>query len=139
MHPDCAAVVSRSTTLAKERVREILSEQHESSGSSSGVGTATSVSLWTAACFPADDVTGSSELEELIKEAADAARDDYDAESARLWAKGYVFPASYVESDVRCLRAAQLDFPIMVRRRLKQLSGDRLSADRVARLRPDNP
>ena len=40
---------------------------------------------------------------------------------------------------LQCLRAAQLDFPVMVRRRFKQLSGDRLSADRVARLRSDNP
>lgn len=51
----------------------------------------------------------------------------------------YSFPITYMESDIRCLRAAQLDFPVMVRRRLRQLSGDRLSAERVARLRPDNP
>jgi hypothetical protein len=34
--------------------------------------------------------------------------------------------------DVRCLRAAQLDFPVMVRRRLITLYPDRLNAERVA-------
>ena len=44
-----------------------------------------------------------------------------------------------MESDVRCLRAAQLDFKAMVRRRLKILAPGRLNAERVAGLRPDNP
>lgn len=105
----------------------------------SGVGTATSVSEWTAACFPAGDAATERELHELISEAAEAARDDFNVSSAIEWAKGYAFPTEFVDSDVRCLRAAQLDFPVMVRRRLKQLSGDRLSEERVAKLRSDNP
>ena len=120
-------------------MREVLPEQRTPRMSSPGFGTAESISCWTSACFPVDDVTSSNELQELISEAADAARDDYDADSANIWANGYSFPSTYVESDVRCIRAAQLDFPVMVRRRLRQLSGDRLGAERVARLRPDNP
>jgi hypothetical protein len=69
----------------------------------------------------------------------EAARQEYDAASAVEWAEGYTFPSEYTDSDVRCLRAAQLDFPVMVRRRLNTLSPDRLNAERVARLRPDDP
>ena len=104
-----------------------------------GVGTAQSLSQWTAACFSARDAASEMELQELIQEAAEAAKSDFDATSANIWADGYVFPDNYVDSDMRCLQAAQLDFPVMVRRRLKQLSGDRLSAERVGRLRSDNP
>lgn len=46
---------------------------------------------------------------------------------------------SYMESDIKCLRAASLDFPTMVRRRLRQLTPKRLNFNRVAQLRPDNP
>ena len=80
-----------------------------------------------------------SEVKNLLEEAAEAAKEDYDAASARAWAEGYTFPPGFVESDIRCLRAAQLDFPGMVRRRLKLLAHNRLSAERVAGLRPDNP
>ena len=44
-----------------------------------------------------------------------------------------------MESDVRCLRAAQLDFQMMVRVRLKILAPGRLNAQRGARLPSDNP
>jgi hypothetical protein len=44
-----------------------------------------------------------------------------------------------MQSDVRCLRAAQLNFMAMVRRRLTSLARDRLNAERVARQRRDNP
>ena len=37
------------------------------------------------------------------------------------------------------LKAAALDFPKMVERRFKILAPDRLSAERVSRLRVDNP
>ena len=83
--------------------------------------------------------TTEAELRELLKEAADAARDDHGTASAIAWAGGYVFPPEYMESDVRCLRAAQLDFKAMVRRRLASLAPDRLNTERVAQLRPDNP
>ena len=74
-----------------------------------------------------------------MEEAAEAARDDYGVASALEWADGYTFPPEYMESDVRCLRAAQLDFKTMVGRRLKQLAPGRLNAERVSRLRDDNP
>ena len=90
-------------------------------------------------CFPVESPTSEAELTELIAEAADAARNDYGIEAANEWAQGYKFPVEFVESDVRCLRAAQLDFEKMVRRRFKILSGDRLSHSRVASLSPDNP
>ena len=94
---------------------------------------------WTEACFPDGYATTEAELRELIEEAAEAARDDYGVEAALEWAGGYTFPPDYMESDVRCLRAAQLDFKTMVGRRLKQLAPGRLNAERVARLRADNP
>jgi hypothetical protein len=75
------------------------------------------------------------ELQELLREAAEAAKQDYDAGSAVERAEGYTFPPEYVESDVRCLRPAHLDFPVMVRRRLAKLTPDRMNAERVARLR----
>ena len=49
------------------------------------------------------------------------------------------FPVGFIESDIRCLRAAQLDFVKMVQRRFKILSVDRLSHSRVASLSPGNP
>ena len=90
-------------------------------------------------CFPAAARSSEAELNELLQEADSAVRDDNDVSSAISWADGYTFPAHYAESDVRCLRAAQLDFVVMVRRRQKQLSPDRLSMDRVSRLQADNP
>jgi hypothetical protein len=44
-----------------------------------------------------------------------------------------------MESDVRCLQAAQLDFPVMMRRRLTTLAPDRMNAGRISRMRLDNP
>ena len=90
-------------------------------------------------CFPQGSQSSEDDLRELIKEATEAARDDYDAQSAVTWAEGYEFPALHIQSDVACLRAAQLDFETMVRRRLQILSPDRLSKERVVKLRPDNP
>jgi hypothetical protein len=60
-------------------------------------------------------------------------------DSAKTWAGGYQFPEAYVKSDIKFLESQMLDFTSMVRRRLKQLSGDRLCAERVGKLRPDNP
>jgi hypothetical protein len=97
------------------------------------------VGRWAEACFPTGSQTTEGELRELLREAAEAAKQDYDAGSAVEWAEGYTFPPEYVESDVRCLQAAQLDFPVMVRRRLTTLAAGRMNAERVARLRPDNP
>jgi hypothetical protein len=97
------------------------------------------VGRWAEACFPVESKTTEAEVRKVLEEAAEAAREDHDAASAIAWAEGYEFPPEYLASDIRCLRAAQLDFPGMVRRRLKQLAPNRLSAERVARLRPDNP
>ena len=83
--------------------------------------------------------TRKSDLRELLQEAAEAAKDEHGTASAIAWAGGYTFPPEYMASDIRCLRAAQLDFQVMVRRRLTQLSPGRLNAERVSRLRPDNP
>ena len=79
------------------------------------------VGKWAEACFPAESTTTESEVRNVLEEAADAAKEDYDAASAIAWAEGYRFPPKFIESDIRCLRAAQLDFPRMVRRRMKQL------------------
>ena len=80
-----------------------------------------------------------AEVAALLQEAAEAARSDYDEESALIWAQGYTFPTQFLESDRARLRAAQLDIVSMVRRRLKILSPNRLNQQRVGRLRADNP
>jgi hypothetical protein len=135
-------MVERPTRLVREKT---LGEGgwHKKDGlrenADLGASIAPIVGKWAQACFPTESKTTEAELRELLVEAAEAARQEYDAASAVEWAEGYTFPTEYMESDVRCLRAAQLDFPVMIRRRLNTLSPDRLNAERVARLRPDNP
>lgn len=97
------------------------------------------IGRWTDLCFPAAKRHSEAGMSELIKEAEDEARDDNDESSAVAWAEGYEFPDQYVDSDVKLLRASALDFEVMVRRRQSQLAHDRLSVERVSRLRPDNP
>ena len=97
------------------------------------------IGRWAEVCFPVGSRTSESDLRELLEEAAEAAKDEHGTASAIAWAGGYTFPPEYMASDIRCLRAAQLDFQVMVRRRLKQLSPGRLNAERVSRLRSDNP
>ena len=97
------------------------------------------IGSWIEACFPGDSSTSKAGIEELIVEAAEAARSDFGVDAANEWANGYTFPPEFVASDVRCLRAAQLDFRSMVQRRLKILSKDRLSRTSVTSLSPDNP
>lgn len=97
------------------------------------------MSKWSAACFPHDSPSSEQDLRELIGEAADAARNDLNEQSAIEWAEGYEIPASFVESDTALLRASALDFERMVERRLKILAPDRLSVERVSGLRADNP
>ena len=134
--------------VRRDKERESRSILHTDRGKTSEVGTnygadsrniAPVINKWAAACFPQGSQSSEEDLQELVQEAADAARDDYDAKSAVVWAEGYEFPARYLQSDVACLKAAQLDFETMVRRRLKILSPDRLSKERVEKLRPDNP
>jgi hypothetical protein len=59
--------------------------------------------------------------------------------TTREWANDYKFPPEMLTSDARLLRAHQLDFKAMVRRRLTNLSPNRLNAERVEQLRDDNP
>lgn len=102
-------------------------------------GAAPMIGAWIKACFPGGLPTSRAGIEELIAEAAEAARNDFGADAANEWAGGYVFPLEYIASDVRCLQAAQLDFRKMVERRFKILSKDRLSHTSVASLSPENP
>ena len=97
------------------------------------------IGAWIRACFPGGAPTSKAGIEELIAEAVAAARNDFGVEAANEWAGGYVFPQEFVESDMSCLRSAQLDFRKMVERRLKVLSKNRLSRTSVASLSPDNP
>ena len=98
-----------------------------------------SSAAWAAICFSGGTVASEEELQNLVTEAADSAKNEFDEKSAVRWADGYTFPPSYMASDQRCLQAAQLDFSAMVRRRLKTLSPHRLSVERVRGLREDNP
>ena len=130
-------------SVARDREREIMKEKTARIDVAREV-TANSVvapviGQWAEACFPVGSPSSEADIRELIQEAAESARGDYGPESATAWAEGYTFPAHYMESDIRCLQAAQLDFTIMVRRRLCQLAPNWLSASRVERLRADNP
>ena len=60
---------------------------------------APAVIAWAEACFAEGSQTTAEDLKSLIKEASDAARTDFDEESARQWANKYVFPSQYLESD----------------------------------------
>jgi hypothetical protein len=100
---------------------------------------ASDIRRWVETCFSTRDPATEDEIQDLIHEASEAARDDYGADSANEWANGFQFPQEYVDSDVKLLQSQMLDFTSMVRRRLKQLAPDRLSEERVDRLRPDNP
>ena len=90
---------------------------------------------WAETCFAAGAPFSKEQIETLIREASEAARDDYGEDSARAWAGGYQFPAEYVQSQV----SEVPDVGLQVRRRLLQLSHDRLSKQRVERLHADNP
>lgn len=71
----------------------------------------------------------------LVAEADNAAIDEYGEKEALEWAGGYVFPQSLLDSHVRCLQAAQLDFISMGKRRFQIVSENRLNKNRVAALR----
>ena len=92
------------------------------------------IGSWMEACFPGGSPASKGGIEELISEAAEAARSDFGVDAANEWADGYAFPPDYVTSQ-----SAQLDFQSMVQLRLKILAKDRLSQARVASLSPDNP
>ena len=89
--------------------------------------------------FAPEEILPCNRLEELVVEAIVSADGNYGEGEANKWANGYEFPQELVDSDLRLFQASQLDFTQMVRRRLKQLGGERLSKERVERLRQDNP
>ena len=137
---------NRSRPAAVRRnVREAESAANGTTGTAMQLGRDTStvgttgISSAALSCFADKENSSVSDLRMLLQEAEEASRNDLDEASANEWAGGYEFPSEYVDSDVRCLRAAQLDFITMVRRRLKSLAGNRLSKERVDRLRTDNP
>lgn len=78
-------------------------------------------------------------LQTTVMEAIAASDEQYGVDAVITWARGYIFPKAMLLSDMKCFQAAQLDFVVMVRRRLKILSSDQLSSARVDRLRSDNP
>ena len=132
---DCTRHVKAPSPTQREFGPGVTSD----SGKRIGVDTsetAPAIGSWIEACFPGDSPMSKIGIEELI---AEAARNDFGVDSANEWADGYTFPPDLLASDVRCLRAAQLDFRSMVERRLKILSKARLSRRRVTSLSPDNP
>jgi hypothetical protein len=80
-----------------------------------------------------------AQLLSLLREAQVTSQNELGVKDAIAWGKGFQFSQNMINSDVACLRAAQLNFTAMVTRRLKILSIDRLSKVRVALLRHDNP
>jgi hypothetical protein len=130
--------VVRGTTTTRENRRDSARNSKRKKGETISEMVPV-IGRWAEVCFSVGSRTAESDLRELLEEAAEAAKDEHGKASAIAWAGGYTFPPEYMASDVRCLRAAQLDFQIMVRRRLTQLSPGRLNVERVSRLRSDNP
>ena len=89
--------------------------------------------------FAPDEALPRDDLEELARESIASADGNYGINEAIKWAKGFEFPQDLVDSDMRLFRASQLDFSVMVRRRLKKIGATRMSAYRVEQLRSDNP
>jgi hypothetical protein len=94
---------------------------------------------WAEPFFSEEVDKKKSSLAGLLSKAAESVRSIFDEKSAREWAQGFVIPQSLIDSDVKCLQAAQLNFVTMIRRRHIQISKGRLNRDRISRLRHDNP
>jgi hypothetical protein len=90
---------------------------------------------WAQKCYSEGSSSGEQHIRQLVEEA----RGDYGFDFANAWTAGYQFPEAYVVCDVKFLQSQMLNFTFMVRRRLRQLSPDRLSNARVEQLRQDNP
>ena len=133
-----AAATKTKVILRNQCISKIITGDKVTPKTDDGWGTADHMQRWIRLFSPSD---GPSEehLVSLVAEAVDAATDEYGEKEALEWAEGYAFPQSLLDSHVRCLQAAQLDFISMVKRRFKSLSGNRLNINRVASLRPDNP
>ena len=107
--PADVGVPCRAQRELKQGVSSVAVRGIESASS----GAAPIIDSWIAASFPGGSPTSKTGIEELIAEAADAAQNDFGVEAAQEWADRYAFPSSFVDSDVSCLRSAQLDFRIM--------------------------
>ena len=132
-------ISAESPTVSRAAEGPCLSTWGTSVEATSPKETPSAVSRWAATCFTHRGLEGEREVQSLITEAAEAARDDFNAASAIAWAADFVFPEEDLASDMRCLQAAQLNFSSMVRRRLKILAPTRLSIERVECLLPNNP
>jgi hypothetical protein len=102
-------------------------------------GAANSAATWAISLFAGPNAAKSSSLVSLLTKAAESVRSIYNEQSAREWAKGFQIPEELIASDVRCLRAAQLDFVVMIKRRHLAISSDRLNQQRISQLNPHNP
>ena len=78
-------------------------------------------------------------LQATIAEAVEAASVIYGVAEAIEWADGFEFPQDVLDSDLRCFRAAGLNFKTMVERRLSTLKGKRLNPARISKLDSSNP
>lgn len=101
--------------------------------------TITASNRWAMSLFSSHSESMKLDLRSLIEEAARHAGMEHGEAAARGWANGYTLPQRYIDSDIKCLRAASLDFVKMVRRRQTTLSPERLNPGRIGRLREDNP
>jgi hypothetical protein len=100
---------------------------------------AQTIIAWAKNCFAGELKARPGDLSTLIQEVLDAARNDFNEESAIAWADDYTFPPEMLISDAGLRRARFLDFKAMVRRRLATLAPGRLNVSRVDKLREDNP
>ena len=81
-----------------------------------------------AAAYFLDGETPAREtLQNTTAEAVEAADTNYGVAEANEWANGFQFPQDVLDSDLRCFRAAQLNFETMVRRQLRSLKENRLN------------
>lgn len=78
-------------------------------------------------------------LQATIAEAVEATSVNYGVAEAVEWADGFQFSQDTLDSDLRCFRAAGLNFKTMVERRLSSLKCNRLNPSRIGRLDPNNP
>ena len=99
----------------------------------------TDIMKWAGHFFPEGGSYNRILLKRLLQEAQVAATNELGIADAIQWARGFTFAKDVLESDIKCLKAAQLDFTAMISKRLKVLSSDRLNRDRVSTMREDNP
>lgn len=79
------------------------------------------------------------DIREFIEEAIKNGDHSYGVEAAVAWAKGFMWTPEVVARDAQLLLEAGQNFGQMVKLRLAELAPERLSAERVMGLHPDNP